>query len=267
MGELFANPFPGMNPYLESRWLWPEVHNKIVGDMHRFLRRALPFRYTVIMEERIGIANDPSRDPPPRYAIIPDLAIAGGGVPGDRGFHSQLGEGSVTVWMPVTDETVREWFITIGERSQDDPVTVLEVLSPRSKRTGHGRSQYLDKRERVLENPTHLVEIDLVRVGRPMPVVGYDGDAPYRNLVSRSQTRPELELYPFRLQSAIPDVPVPLLEGDDEPAIPLGAMVRDLYEQDYYFNYVDYDKDPEGPLSDYDREWLDRILREQGFRS
>ena len=32
----FANPFPGMNPYLESRRLWPEVHNNIIHEMFRF---------------------------------------------------------------------------------------------------------------------------------------------------------------------------------------------------------------------------------------
>ena len=74
MENPFANPFPGMNPYLESRRLWPEVHNKIIHEMHRFLRRTLPFRYTVIMDERVGIGNDPTRDAPARYAE-PDLSI------------------------------------------------------------------------------------------------------------------------------------------------------------------------------------------------
>ena len=36
MENPFANPFPGMNPYLESRRLWPEVHNNIIHEMHRF---------------------------------------------------------------------------------------------------------------------------------------------------------------------------------------------------------------------------------------
>ena len=51
----FDNPFPGMNPYLESRRLWREVHNKLIAVMHSYLRRRLPFRYSVVMEERLGI--------------------------------------------------------------------------------------------------------------------------------------------------------------------------------------------------------------------
>ena len=102
-------------------------------------------------------------------------------------------EGRVTARLPLDDETSPEMFITIGERERDheDPVTVVELLSPSNKTSsGHGRSQYLDKRQRVIFSDTHLVEIDLIRRGRPMPVEGYDGDAPYRHLISRWQTRP-----------------------------------------------------------------------------
>ena len=257
MENPFANPFPGMNPYLESERLCREVQKVIVHQIHRYLRRSLPFRYTVLMGERPGIANIPSHDPPARYAAA-----------GER-VNSLHQDGSkVVAKLPWTNATPREWYITIGERSREDPVTVVEVLSPSNKRPGgHGRSQYLEKREHIIESGTHLVEIDLVRVGRPMPVEGYDGDAPYRTLVSRWQARPEVDLYPFRLQTPIPDVPVPLLEGDDDAVVPLGALLDDMYEQDYYANYADYNTDPEGPLSDEDREWLAGLLREKGLRN
>jgi len=268
MENPFANPFPGMNPYLESRGLWPDVHNSLIAVMKSFLRRTLPFRYTVIMDERVGIGNDPSRDPPARYAE-PDLSIRGGGVR-ERALAPYQTEGRVTARLPWTDEAAREWYVTIGERSREDhdPVAIVELMSPSNKLTaGHGRSQYLEKRERIIASGTHLVEIDLTRVGRPMPVEGYDGDAPYRHLISRWEVRPEVDLYPFRLQTPIPDVPVPLLEGDDDAVVPLGALLHDMYEQDYYVNYVDYKGDPEGPLSDEDREWIDGLLREKGFRN
>ena len=43
---------------------------------------------------------------------------------------------------------------------------------------------------------------------------------------------------------------MPLLEGDAEPKIPLGELLHNLYREDYYANYVNYNRDPEGPLSD-----------------
>ena len=253
------NPFPGMNPYLESARLWPEVHNCLVASIHSCLRRTLPFRYWVIMEERAGIGLHPPPEPAYRY-IKPDLGITDvGGSPGSAD------DGAVAVLLPFR-ETESEWFITISDRNSDELVTILELLSPSNKRSGEGRIQYEDKRNSILESSTHLVEVDLARQGQPMPAQGYNGDAPYRHLVSRGPNRPAAALYPFGLQSPIPDVAVPLLAGDAGPKIPLNELLHNLYREDYYANYVDYAADPEGPLSDGDRAWLDRILRQQGLR-
>ena len=104
MENPFANPFPGMNPYLESRRLWPEVHNNIIHEMFRFLRRNLPFRYTVIMDERVRHRQRSlSRDAPARYAE-PDLSIRGGGVR-ERAVAAYQTEGRVTARLPLDDET------------------------------------------------------------------------------------------------------------------------------------------------------------------
>ena len=260
----FSNPFPGMNPYLESPRLWPEVHNSLIALMKSYLRRTLPFRYSVIMEERLGIGVESPAGPPYRY-IKPDLAIVGGEPLPTPAAVLEMDAGSVVVTLPFR-ETVREFYISISDRNRDEAVTILELLSPSNKKTGAGRTQYEDKRSSVFESSVHLVEIDLVRQGRPMPAAGYDGDAPYRHLVSRWQLRPRAALYPFGLQSPIPDVTVPLRDGDAEPKIPLGSLLHNLYREDYYANYVDYAQDPEGPLSDDDRAWLDRRLREKGLR-
>lgn len=280
-----SNPFPGMNPYLESPRLWPEVHNKIIAALHRYLRRRLPFRYSVIMEERLGlgisIGVNPPDEPPTRY-IRPDLAITGAAVSGSGtapggGAAPALDRGAVAVLLPVR-ETVSEWFISISTAAAADagngnqPVTILEVLSPGNKNAGVGRSQYLGQRGSIIASAVHLVEIDLVRQGTPMPYQGYDCDddaaldAPYRHLISRWPTRPWAAMYPFALPSGIPDVTVPLLAGDAEPQIPLNTLLHDLYRADYYANYVDYNSDPAGPLSDDDRRWLDGLLRAKGLR-
>ena len=262
------NPFPGMNPYLESARLWPGVHNLIIAEMHHYLRRRVPFRYFVIMEERAGIGIHPPPEPAYRY-IKPDLGITDvGGRPGlaaDAVARPETDGDAVPVLVPFR-ETVSEWYITISDRNSDELVTILEVLSPSNKRSGEGRIQYEDKRNSIFESSTHLVEVDLVRQGQPMPAQGYDGDAPYRHLVSRGPTRPAATLYPFGLQSPIPDVAVPLLAGDAEPKIPLNELLHNLYRDDYYANYVDYGTDPEGPLSDADRVWVDGLLREKGLR-
>lgn len=217
----------------------------------------------MVTEERVVIGHHPPEEPRRRYAI-PDIAISSDATH-PSGASAEIDHQAVTVLIPEAYWT-RERFLTIREQSRGNAVTILELLSPTNKFPGSGRREYLDKRLRILESRTHLVEVDLIRVGDPLPVEGYDGDAPYRILVSRSELRPAAELYPFRLQANIPDIVVPLLAGEDEPTLRLGEMVNDLYLQDYYGRLLDYDDDPAGPLSDDDRAWLDRVLREPGLR-
>lgn len=263
----YINPFPGMNPYLETRGLWPEAHNRLIGAIAAFLRRNLPLRYSVTTEERVAIGHNPPEDTHRRYGI-PDVVISGAAPhPAPGRTRRETGPAAVSVVIPETYQT-RQQFLTVREQSRVHAVTVLEILSPSNKYRGSGRREYNDKRLRILESATHLVEIDLVRVGDPLPVEGYDGDAAYRILVSRNESRPMAELYPFGLQSAIPDIVLPLLDDTDEPILRLGEFVNDIYLQGYYGvgTLIDYNEDPAGPLSDDDRRWLDGLLRDQGLR-
>ena len=47
----------------------------------------------------------------------------------------------------------------------------------------------------VLASRTHLVEIDLIRAGEPMPITGNGSASDYRILVSRGDCRPNASLY------------------------------------------------------------------------
>ena len=263
MADQFSNPFPGMNPYLETAGLWPDVHNRLIGAISSFLRRNLPLRYSVVTEERVVVGHNPAEEPRRRYAVA-DIAVSS-----DANFPTgaspESGHQAVTVVIPEVYWT-RQRFLTIREQSRGNAVTILEILFPTNKLSGEGRREYCDKRLRIMESGTHLVEIDLIRVGDPLPVEGYDGDAPYRILVSRSELRPSAELYPFGLRSTVPDILTPLLDADDEPTLRLGEIVNDLYLQDYYGRLLNYNNDPAGPLSDLDRAWLDQMLREKGLR-
>lgn len=263
----YINPFPGMNPYLETLGLWPEVHNRLIAAIAAFLRRSLPGPYSVVTEERVVIGHNPPEEPRRRYAIS-DVVISGDTASPTLGRARQETDPSaVSVVIPEAYWT-RQQFLTVREQSRGYAVAVLEILSPSNKYQGEGRRQYSDKRLRILESATHLIEIDLIRVGDPLPVEGYDGNAAYRILVSRNESRPVAELYPFGLQSAIPDIVLPLLNDEDEPTIRLGEIVNDIYLQGYYGAgpLIDYNYDPSGPLSDNDRRWLDALLREKGLR-
>ena len=99
------------------------------------------------------------------------------------------GSSVLTIRVLLPDE-VRETYLEVRETSTDYVVTVLEILSPTNKRPGRGRRIYEDKRLDVLATRTHLVEIDLLRVGKPMPTLGNGSASAYRILVSRGDHRP-----------------------------------------------------------------------------
>ncbi|MEH2088896.1 DUF4058 family protein [Nostoc sp.] len=51
-------------------------------------------------------------------------------------------------------------------------LTSIEILSPKNKRLGEGRKAYRLKRKQVLARLSHLVKINLLRIGKPMLILG-----------------------------------------------------------------------------------------------
>ena len=93
--------------------------------------------------------------------------------------------------------------VEIRDRRDRELVTVLELLSPSNKYEGPDRGQFLAKRMELLNSPAHLVEIDLLREGPPLPA----DDRPkcsYSVLVSRAPARPIAEFWPIACEIACP---------------------------------------------------------------
>ena len=159
----------------------------------------------------------------------------------------------------MTDE-VSENFLEIREVHTGKLVTILELLSPVNKLNDEGRQQYLQKRSHILLSQTNLVEIDLLRAGNPMPVVGQPVASDYRILVSRAWQRPRAQLYPFNLQQPIPLFPLPLLRQDDPPEVDLGAILHALYERARFDLRLDYTQPPVPPLEAEDAAWAGELI-------
>jgi hypothetical protein len=163
-------------------------------------------------------------------------------------------------------ETVREWYLEVRQVETGEVITVIEVLSPKNKRSGEGRLKYESKRQKILDSLTHLVEIDLLRQGKPMRMNSQEIQSHYRLIVSRASERPQADLYAFNLQQEIPLVSLPLQPEDTEPVINLQDLLHRLYEQGSYDLALDYRTEPIPPLSTADAAWVDKVLREQGLR-
>ena len=135
------------------------------------------------------------------------------------------------VEVPVTDH-VDEWYLEVREAAGGKLVTVIEVLSPTNKLRQPGRKQYLRKREKIFDSRTSLVEIDLLRAGKLMPIeIPSPVEGDYRILVSRGKSRPRARLYVFGLRQPIPEIPIPLLPRDAEPTLDLNSVLHDLYDR------------------------------------
>jgi hypothetical protein len=249
-----APNFPGMNPYLENPTLWSEVHSWLIVQMARSLNSQITPKYRAAVEKRVYSEAV--------LVGIPDVSVLRGGqatkIPNSSTATSILVP-PVKVRLPVLEET-SERYLEIREVGTERVVTVIEVLSPKNKRSGEGRTQYLTKRQKVLSTQSHLVEIDLLRSGEPMPM-DCDVASDYRVLVSRKDQRPDAELYPFNLQDPLPQFVVPLLTGDIEPVIDLQAVLESIYQEAALDLAIDYAQKPIPPLSDEAYQWVKTILQ------
>jgi len=137
-------------------------------------------------------------------------------------------------------------------------VTVVEVLSPKNKRTGEGKIKYDAKRQVVLNSTANLVEIDLLRTGEPQPMAGGVA-SDYRILVSRANRRPAAELYPFNLREPLPRFLLPLRPEDQEAVVDLKEVLEQVYQEAALDLAINYTQPPVPPISDHDFAWIQSL--------
>ncbi|MCC3457037.1 DUF4058 family protein [Microcoleus sp. PH2017_08_TRC_O_A] len=254
------NPFPGMNPYLESPDFWPEVHNRLIVAIADALVPQLVPRYRVAIEKRIyEIKGEQSL-----LVGIPDVSIQHNPIPRNSS-TSNVAVATRTEPLKVRlamSEEVKEGYLEVIDMGNKEVVTVIEVLSPANKRPGKGREMYEEKRDKIFGSRTNFVEIDLLRSYEPLPVLDNDIAAHYRILVSRSNQRPGADLYLFNLPDAIPCFPLPLRAGDVEPMVDLQALLNIVYDRAAYDITLDYTAQLVPALSESDAVWADSLLRE-----
>lgn len=254
--------FSGMNPYLEHPELFPGLHHLLISEIARFLSPQLRPKYRVAVEVRMyETTNENSL-----LVGIPDVIVK------NRQTVTDSTNTNVAVAAPTSEPikvkipmpvTIREGYLEVREVGTEVLVTTIEILSPTNKRVGKGRQTYQEKREQVLASRTNLVEIDLLRKGEPMPMMGNDIQSHYRILVCRGDRRPYADLYAFNLPDIIPPFPMPLRSGDTEPVIDLQTLLNEVYEIYGYDLVVDYSQQPVPALSEADAAWVKALLREK----
>jgi hypothetical protein len=249
------SPFPGMDPYLEHPSLWPDVHNRLIAAIADILVPQVAPDYYVALEQRTYLLK------PDDVVLVgrPDVAL----VARERistPLATAIAEpGVLDVDIPMADE-IHETYLEIREVQTRQLVTILEVLSPTNKLNDEGRKQYEEKRNVIFRTRTSLVEIDLLRAGESMTVVGGNVRSHYRILVSRGWERPHARLYTFNVRQPIPGIPVPLKRGEQEPELPLNEVVHDLYTRARFDLRLDSTQPPVPPLEDETAAWAAALL-------
>ena len=257
------SPFPGMNPYLEHRDFWSQVHNWLIMIMAESLIPQLLPKYIVDTEIEVYLTT-PDR---PLLVGLPDVTVSRKENSASTGSNVAVAVAAepdrVTIPMPVE---VRHNYLEIRETSSKRVVTAIEILSPVNKRSGPDREKYERKRQGIFGSLTNLIEIDLLRSGKPMPLVGARVKSDYRILVSRGECRPRADMYAFNVQDKIPLFPVPLQSGDGEPVVDIKDLLDLVYDRARYDVRVDYSAEPMPRLSDGDAVWADGLLKQLGLR-
>jgi hypothetical protein len=212
-----------MNPYLEQEGIWHDFHERFLPAAAKCLVPQVRPRYIVLIDENI-------------YLHLESPA------------HVQLPEEDVESlsYLKILDRTSREL------------ITVVELLSPTNKRPGDHRAQYLSKRSTVRQGPAHLVEIDLLRCGTPMPA-DERPECTYSVLVSRADRRPKADFWPIGLRDPLPTIPVPLRTEDGDARLDLRALLDRIYDESGYEDYL-YQHEPDPPLSGDDATWARSLL-------
>jgi len=274
------NPFPGMNPYLEAKSLWRDVHHTFLTYAREILQPLLRPRYHVRIEERLYV--EPIERP-----IFPDISVIER--PKTRPEQEQTGGVAVAVATEVevtcdeptaileTTGPIPEGYLEIVDLTRGGKVvTVIELLSHANKTPGtDARWQYVQKQKQVLAAGVNLVEIDLLRDGTytlapPLDLVKVVIGKEWHYLVSiHKATEPHrFYLYALTVQQRLPRIFIPLAPDDPKVAVlDLQAVIDRCYEAGAYDDVIDYRQEPPPPaFSQEVTEWIDKLLKEKGRR-
>ncbi|HSF33268.1 MAG TPA: DUF4058 family protein [Candidatus Tectomicrobia bacterium] len=248
-----ASPFPGMDPFIESRRIWPDFHLDLAAEIRAYLNaRIQPGYYatavTYVTYDVIEVAQSKP------YAVSPDVSVwrtePRSATPGAVAVTDPpLAQSAVPLEVPV-----RLAGVEVCVAGADTLVTAIEILSPINKRPGRERQRYLRKRRELLRAEVHVMEIDLLRGGERSPLETVLPLAPYYVTLARSDNRPYVDVWPIQLTNRLPVLPVPLSTPDPDVPLDLGAVVQAVYERGGYATRIVYRQPVPPPLLDPEQQ-------------
>lgn len=261
------SPFPGMDPYIEQPSLWGDFHNNLASQIQTHLNRTIRPHYFArlipyVTYETVAIGH--------RQGTYPDVSIFESSVPtAISPLPSASGVALLDAPTAIESEVemefpFRQHSVEIYSALDQELVTVIEILSPVNKRVGHeAYDHYVEKRRKILNaNSVHLLEIDLLRGGKRPPLARPVPEAPYYIMLSRTETRPRVLIWPIQLHDPLPVLKIPLRRPDPDVDLLLPQVFTAVYDNGAYDVQLDYAKPvPPPPLSARQQAWVDQLLQ------
>ncbi len=253
------SPFPGMDPYLEQPAIWSDLHVTLIVAMRAELNAHLPKGYLAAADRHVWIEDE---DEDSERVVGPDVFVSESPT-SNRGPAMDESATAVmprTVVLPIRDRKGTP-YLKIVDSQDRRVITVVEMLSPANKTPGKDRNSYLAKREEYLAANVNLVEINLLRAGKPPPLgKPRMHKGVYYYLICRTEELPQGQLWTFTLREPLPPAPIPL-RGAETTMLSLRACLDRAYEEARYGDEIDYTRPPKPSLSDADQEWADECLK------
>lgn len=192
--------------------------------------------------------------------------------PGAGGVALATRVGTQPLVFEVTDDERSEIYVEIRTRLPEGDerlVASIEVLSLTNKTPGEkGRELYLEKQREILASPVHLVEIDLLRGGEHTTPMALErlrrkaGAFDYHVSVRRFDQPGRFFIYPWKLESSLPEIAIPLLPGDGAVPLDLQAVFTRCYDTGPYRRRVPYDPARlTPPLAAERAAWVKELVR------
>ena len=120
------------------------------------------------------------------------------------------------------------------------------------------------KRQSLLLGEANLVEIDLLRGGRRMPMLDAWPDSAYTLLVARAKKYGLCRVWPVHFETPLPELPIPLAKPDPDILLNLQPMLDSIYRRSRYWRSIDYSKPLSPPLDEALSGWLRKQLKSSG---
>ena len=254
------SPFPGMDPYIEDQE-WSDFHARFNMAISDALAPRVQPSYFVRVERRVYVEHGLESEDQVRFADV-SVVWSGGEAP-------IASPSTGTMFAPVecllpSPQEQRETYLVIREQRTLEIITIIETLSPANKRASiDGREQYLENREEILRSRTNLVELDLLRGGKRLPVIAPPaGD--YFAIIRRGHHRSRrADVFHWNLRQPLPEIKIPLKEGEPEVPLNLHQVFTTVYDRARYQLSLDYTAQLKLPLADQDLAWVAEVTRQK----